>query len=181
METAFVLKYGEHEPPRNDEAWYKIETGVGASVQYDACMDQRHEFEWCDEVLEHICYFCLCTQETGDSDHCDPEEQPPATEEKNRGRKRKRSEGPGSDDDEKYGGALEIRDIAVGENQGGSEKLLMQEGEDDADEEECFEDEAEDEEDLDSGDESEVNLDAGHWKSEYDSDGKSISASDIED
>lgn len=32
METAFVLKYGEHEPTRNDEAWHKIETEVGAFI-----------------------------------------------------------------------------------------------------------------------------------------------------
>lgn len=50
METAFVLKYGEHEPTRNDEAWHKIETEVGAFII---------SFLWENVVACCVCVFCF--------------------------------------------------------------------------------------------------------------------------
>lgn len=74
-EIDFVAKYGEVETPRHDEAWRMIDSGVGAAEQHKKCTQGKHDFDWCDEIFEHTCFFCLHI-EGSSSDNDDPEAPP---------------------------------------------------------------------------------------------------------
>lgn len=49
---AFAAKYGDVKPPRDQEVWNMIYSGVGAAEQHRECTQGRHDFEWYPEISE---------------------------------------------------------------------------------------------------------------------------------
>lgn len=59
QEIRFASDHGNVEPPRNAEAWNMIESGQGATEQHRLYLQGKHDFDWCDETMEYVCFFCL--------------------------------------------------------------------------------------------------------------------------
>lgn len=55
-------------PPRDAGVWSMINGGGGATEQHNSCTHGRHDFEWCPEILEIECLFCLKIQELSGED-----------------------------------------------------------------------------------------------------------------
>lgn len=105
----FAAKYGEVQTPRHDEAWSMISSGVGAAEQHRQCTQGKHDFDFCPDIMEHTCFFCLYIDGQS-SDNDDPEvPQPMAAKEK--GSKRKSQSSSDDDGDEKTPSRLRSSDF----------------------------------------------------------------------
>lgn len=88
----FAAKYGEVQMPRHDEAWSMISSGVGAAEQHRQCTQGKHDFDFCPDIMEHTCFFCLYIDGQS-SDNDDPEVPQPMLR-RRRGRRERVSPHP---------------------------------------------------------------------------------------
>lgn len=61
-EMDLVISYDNAKPPREAKAWNMINSGQCTTEQHQSYMNSRHDFEWCPEIWEHVCFFSLQVQ-----------------------------------------------------------------------------------------------------------------------
>lgn len=76
-EMDLVISYDNVKPHREAKAWNMINSGQGTTEQHQSYMNSRHDFKWCPEIWEHVCFFSFQVQGPS-SEEDDPTAAPPS-------------------------------------------------------------------------------------------------------
>lgn len=191
QEIKFACAYGDASLPRNAEVWSMIDLGRGTTEQHAMCLKGNHDYEWCPDIAEHVCFFCLHIQPLESDEKETSEKNPTPNSGVGKGKKRKRESafGGGSCEDGKTAGDVgeSSKQVVTGSSkdkaeqaEDGDQEDEEDDGNSDEDEEEWTEEE--DEEAEDGIDDEDGGSDGGAAgcceRPDLDSDGKSLSETD---